>query len=211
MKRWRGYAWALAATLACTLAGLAMIPRFDVVNIAMVYVLAVVLVALRFTRGPAIATSVLCVAAFDIVFVPPRGTFTIDDVQYLLTFVIMLTVGLVIAHLVESVRRQARAQAQLAIAAETERIRSTLLASISHDLRTPLAVMSGASSTLAEAGERLAPAERQALAASVYEQVRDMSEHVAKLLQMTRLDTGAIEVERDWAAMSEVAGSRSTV
>ena len=45
--------------------------------------------------------------------------------------------------------------------AETERLRSTLLASISHDLRTPLAVMSGASSSLAERGERLSPEERQ--------------------------------------------------
>jgi len=207
MKRWIGYAWAGAATLIATLAGFAMSPRFDLVNIAMVYVLAVVLVALFFTRGPATATSVLCVAAFDIVFVPPRGTFTVDDVQYLLTFAIMLTVGLVIAHLVENVRRQAREQAKLAIAAETERIRSTLLASISHDLRTPLAVMAGASSTLAESGERLPPAERQALAASVYNQVRDMSEHVAKLLQMTRLDTGAIEVERDWTAIGELASA----
>ena len=114
-----------------------------------------VIVALRFSRGPAIATSVLCVAAFDFVFVPPRNRFTVDDLQYLLTFAIMLAVALVISRLVESVRRQAAEQASLEIEAETERIRSTLLASISHDLRTPLAVMAGASSSLAESGERL--------------------------------------------------------
>ena len=62
---WTGYAWAAGATGVCTLAGWAMHPRFDLVNIAMVYLLAVVIVALRFSRGPAIATSVLCVAAFD--------------------------------------------------------------------------------------------------------------------------------------------------
>jgi len=128
-------------------------------------------------------------------------------VQYLLTFAIMLAVGLVISHLVESVRRQARAQAALAVEAETERIRSALLASISHDLRTPLAVMSGASSTLAETGERLGADERKALARSVYEQSRDMAERVAKLLQMTRLDTGAIAIERDWISVGEIASS----
>ena len=207
ISHWRGYAWAAAAVLVCTLAGLAMQPRFDVVNITMVYVLGVVVVALRFPRGPAIAASVLGVAAFDFLFVPPRGTFTVEDVQYLLTFAIMLAVALVISRLVENVRRRAAAQASLAVEAETERIRSTLLASISHDLRTPLAVMAGASSSLAEAGERLSATERRALAQSVFEQAREMSEHVAKVLQMTRLETGAIDVQRDWVALSEIVES----
>jgi len=203
----RGYAWALAATAACTLAGLAMRGRFDLVNIAMVYLLAVVIVALRHSRGPAIATTVLSVAVFDVLFVPPQGTFTVDDVQYLLTFAIMLAVGLIIAGLKDSVRRQAEAQAQLGLVAETERIRSALLASISHDLRTPLAVMSGASSALAERGERMSAEERRALAASVFGQAREMSEHVTKVLQMTRLEAGAIELERDWNSLADLAGA----
>jgi len=74
--------------------------RFDLVNIAMVYVLAVVVVALRFPRGPAVVTAVLSVLAFDYEFVPPSGTFTVDDVQYLLTFAIMLAVALVVSRLV---------------------------------------------------------------------------------------------------------------
>ncbi len=206
-RHWAGYAWAVGAAAACTFVGLVMYPRFDLVNVAMVYLLAVVIIALRFSRGPAIAASVLCVAAFDFVFVPPRGTFTVDDIQYLLTFAIMLSVGLIISRLVKSVRRQAAAQAALEIEAETERIRSTLLASISHDLRTPLAVMAGASSSLAESGERLSAAERHALAKSVFDQAQEMSEHVAKVLQMTRLETGAIKVDRDWASLSEIVGA----
>jgi len=202
-----GYGWAVAATAACTLAGLAMRDRFDVVNIAMVYLLAVVVVALRYPHGPAIATSVLSVLAFDYLFVPPHGTFTVDDVQYLLTFAIMLTVAVVISRLVERIRREAAAKADLAVEAETERIRSTLLASISHDLRTPLAVMAGASSSLAESGERLAPDERKALAASVFRQARAMADYVAKILQMTRLDAGAIVPSRDWNALPEIANA----
>lgn len=206
-RDWIGYAWAAGATVACTLVGFEMHSRFDLVNIAMVYVLAVVIIALKFSRGPGIVASVLCVAAFDYFFVPPRGTFTVDDVQYLLTFGIMLAVALIISGLVRSIRRQAAARAALEIEAETERIRSALLASISHDLRTPLAVMAGASSSLAESGERLSPAERHALAKSVFEQAREMSERVNKVLQMTRLETGALKVERDWASLSEIAGS----
>jgi two-component system sensor histidine kinase KdpD len=203
----RGYAWALAATAACTAAGMAMRGRFDLVNIAMVYLLAVVIVSLRYSHGPAIATTVLSVAAFDFLFVPPQGMFTVDDLQYLLTFAIMLAVGLIIVGLKESVRRQTAAQAQLNARAETERIRSTLLASISHDLRTPLAVMSGASSSLAESGERMSADERRALARSVFDQAREMSAHVDKVLQMTRLEAGAIELERDWDSLGEIAGA----
>ena len=79
--RWRGYAWAVAAAGACTLIGLAMQPRFDVVNIAMVYLLAVVIIALRFERGPAVVVSFLCVAAFDFIFLTPRGHLTVDYFQ----------------------------------------------------------------------------------------------------------------------------------
>jgi len=205
--RWIGYAWAVGATVASTLAGFAMRGRFDLVNIAMVYLLAVVLVALHYARGPAILASVLCITALDVLFVPPQGTFTVNDVQYVFTFGIMLTVGLVISYLVADVRRQAREQAALEVSAETERIRSALLASISHDLRTPLAVMSGASSTLAEAGDKLSPQERQALAKSIFEQSRDMAERVTKVLQMTRLEVGAIQIDQDWTSIGEVASS----
>jgi two-component system sensor histidine kinase KdpD len=166
-----------------------------------------VVVALRFTRGAAVAASVLSVAAFDFLFVPPRGTFTVDDVQYLLTFAIILAIALIVSRLVKRIREEAAAQAGLAVEAETERIRSALLASISHDLRTPLAVMAGASSSLAERGERLAPEDRHALAASIWAQAREMSERVGKVLQMTRLETGAMSVARDWASLAEIAGS----
>lgn len=204
---WTAYAWALGATAACTVAGLAMRGRFDLVNIAMVYLLAVVIVALAYSRGPAIVATVLAVATFDWLFVPPQGAFTVEDAQYLLTFAIILAVGLIISRLKRNVRVQARAQAKLEAAAQTERVRSTLLASISHDLRTPLAVMTGASSTLAERGERLSAEEREALARSIYEQAREMSERVAKLLQMTRLEVGGIALERDWASLAEIAAA----
>lgn len=205
-SRW-GYAWAVAAVLVCTAAGLAMQPRFDLVNIAMVYLLAVVVISMRFTRGAAIATAVLAVAVFDILFVPPHGRLTVDDAQYLLTFAIMIAVALVITGLARRAREEAQAQARLGAEAELERIRSMLLASISHDLRTPLAVMTGASSTLAEKGDRLPPHERQALAQSVFQQASELSDHVAKVLEMTRLETGALQLDRDWASISEIAGS----
>lgn len=193
--------------MACTAVGLLTAGHLSLVNIAMIYLLAVVVIALKFTRGAAVLTTVLSIGAFDYLFVPPQGTFTVDDAQYLLTFAIMLAVGLVISGLVDDVRRNAAEQASLAAAAETERIRNTLLASISHDLRTPLAVMTGASSTLAERGEHMSAQARHELARSVFEQSRDLTGQVSKVLQMTRLENGAIEVAAEWSSLAEIAGS----
>jgi two-component system sensor histidine kinase KdpD len=333
-----------------------MSPAFELVNIAMVYLLAVSLVAARFGRGPAITTSILAVASFDFFLVPPQLTFAVSDVQYLLTFAIMLVVALIISNLTVSVRLQANVaghrerrtallyamsrelaatrgqenmaraavrhvsevfdsqvvillpdangklsypkaapmasslrgadlgvaqwvqdhgepaglgtdtlpatealylplkgtqailgvlgvlpanprrvllpeqfhlletfSAQIALAleraqlaeraerasidAETEGVRNALLASISHDLRTPLAVIAGASSSLAERSEKLSPEERKALAGSIYEQSKEMNQLVANVLEMTRLEAGGIAPALEWHALGEIVGS----
>ena len=205
--QWSAYAWAAAGPALATLAGLLTRSWLDLVNVALVYVVAVVVVSLRAEWKAAVAASLLSVATFDYLFVPPYGTFTVDDPQHLLTFALLGAVGLVVARLARLGRRQAEEQARLAVEAETERIRGTLLASISHDLRTPLAVICGAASSLAEQGESLAPAERQALVRSIYGESVEMSERIAKILQMTRLEGGEIELHRDWASIPEIAAS----
>ena len=83
-------------------------PIFDLANIVMVFLLAVLVVAMRFGRGPAVFAAFLNVAVFDYCFVPPKLSFAVGDVQYLLTFVVMLVVGLVTGQLTAGLRYQAR-------------------------------------------------------------------------------------------------------
>jgi two-component system sensor histidine kinase KdpD len=107
VKRLR-YAWAGLACLAVTVGSVPLAQRFDRSNIVAIFILTVVLVAVRFGRGPAAMAAVLSVCAFDFFFVPPRLSFAVSDVQYLLTFGIMLAVGLITGQLTAGLRFQAR-------------------------------------------------------------------------------------------------------
>lgn len=93
------------------------------------------------------------------------------------------------------------------LSAESERLRNTLLASISHDLRTPLAVMAGAASTLAERGAALDEATRAALAHSIESKAREMSELVSNVLDLVRLEAGPVGLRRDWQTLDDLVGA----
>src|SRR5579863_1211535 len=106
-KRLR-YVWAALACGAVTLLSIPLADRFDRSNIVAIFILTVVLVAVRFGRGAAAIAAVLSVCSFDFFFVPPRFSFAVSDVQYLLTFGIMLAVGLITGQLTAGLRFQAR-------------------------------------------------------------------------------------------------------
>jgi len=102
------YLWAACACIAVTAVSMPLAAHFDRSNIVAVFILVVVLVGVRLGRGPAALSAVLNVAAFDFFFVPPRFSFAVSDVQYLLTFFIMLAVGLIAGQLTAGLRFQAR-------------------------------------------------------------------------------------------------------
>jgi two-component system sensor histidine kinase KdpD len=93
------------------------------------------------------------------------------------------------------------------VAAERESLRNTLLASISHDLRTPLAAMAGAASTLVARGAALDDAKRTELAQSIESKARDMSELVSKVLDLMRFDSGELVLRRDWESLEDLVSS----
>ncbi len=82
--------------------------------------------------------------------------------------------------------------------AETERIRSAMLSSLSHDLRTPLASILGAVTSLRQFGDQLPPADQADLLSAIEDETRRLSRFVANLLDMTKLEAGALEARRDW-------------
>ncbi|WP_408058486.1 DUF4118 domain-containing protein [Undibacterium curvum] len=102
------YLWTIVICLAATLLSAGLTQVFDLANVVMLYLLAVVFVAIQFRRGASILASFLSVASFDYFFVPPRFSFSVSDSQYLFTFVIMLAVSLTISKLMTNLRFQAQ-------------------------------------------------------------------------------------------------------
>jgi two-component system sensor histidine kinase KdpD len=328
-------------------------------NIAMIFLAGVAFVATHLGRTPAIATAVVSVLVFDFCFVPPYFTFAVSDTEYLVTFAVMLGIGLVISSLAARQRSQLHAsqqqerrtgqlfrmtqqlselsgseflirtagkqlaeifsgdvlvftfgrdgalelrfgeataaarepinrdvaqwvaengrvagagsdtlpgatalfvpmigsrrtvgaigirardadqfldpeqqrlletcaslvalalerdesvlEAQQAqVSAETEMLRSSLLSAVSHDIRTPLAGIAGASSTLARAGDALDAATRADLLRTIHDESERLARLVDNLLQMTRLSSGKVTIDLQWHPIDEVIGSTLT-
>ena len=318
-----GYAQAVVVVAAATGLSWLMFPFAHVANLIMTYLLGIVVIATRYGRGPSVVASAASVAAFDFFFVLPYLTFVVAETQYLLTFAVMLVVGLVISGLTVRIRRQAEAarqreertaalyamsgelartsaaedlvgiaarhigdvfgaevavlfpdaegkvtappesagevrlplpghrgplglvsvrprqrdafrtpeplrqletfvnqtalaleRARLAgeaqearVRAETERLRSALLTSVSHDLRTPLAAITGAATTMLDSGAPLDPRVQRELLESIRDEAERLNRLVQNLLQMTRLESGALQLHRDWHPLEEVVGA----
>jgi two-component system, OmpR family, sensor histidine kinase KdpD len=93
------------------------------------------------------------------------------------------------------------------VRAEAERLRNSLLSSVSHDLRTPLTAISGAVNTVLENGQRLDDETRHDLLDSAREEAERLSRLVGNLLEMTRIESGALQPKAEWHALEEVVGA----
>ena len=101
----------------------------------------------------------------------------------------------------------ARGLAEARVLAETERMRAALLTSISHDLRTPLASILGTASSLRSYADRYSASDRDELLATLESEAERLNRFVGNLLDMTRLEAGAIEAKRDLVDIAEIVGT----
>lgn len=104
---WQRYGLTLAICAAPVLLAWPLYGRIDAANLVMLFLLAVVAVAATQGRREAVLAAFLSVALFDFLFVPPRFSFAVNDVQYVLTFAVMLLVALIIGTLTAMLRARA--------------------------------------------------------------------------------------------------------
>jgi two-component system sensor histidine kinase KdpD len=203
---WLSFALVIAIVASCTLLNWFLVQWFSLTDLAMVYLLGGVIAAAYLPVRASVATAVLSFLCFDFFFVPPAFTLHIADNQHLLTGLVLLAVGLITSALADELRRQTRTATEAAIIAREEQLRSSLLASISHDLRTPLAVMAGSASTLRDNRDRLNTQEQDELLQTIFETARTMSVEVSDVLDMTRLSAGPVKLNLQWYPLEELIG-----
>lgn len=193
-----GYLVSFGVVAIATAIAWAALGQTQLADAVMVYLLGTLLVSLRFGYGPSVLAAVLSVACFNFFFIPPYYTLAVADLRHVVTFVVMLTVALVITTLQ---KRALAAQRRI----EAEQLRNALLSSVSHDLRTPLAVVTGAASTLLEAD--ITDDDRKALTGSILSEADRLNRLVQNLLDMTRVESGKLEPKKQWLPIEEVVGS----
>jgi len=169
-------------------------------NLVMFYLLAVVIAAIRWGQGPAIMTSILSVLSFDFFLVPPYLTLNVTDIQYIFTFIAFLIVGVVVSTLASKTREQV-------IQRQTEKLQTALLNSISHDLRTPLSSITGSLTALLDGSSGLDDKTRRELLETACEESDCLNRLVGNLLDMTRMEAGALKVSRKPCELRDVLGT----
>jgi len=168
---WTGYAAAITLVAGATLLCSLVQSFFSPTNMVMFYLLAVVLAAVRLGLQPAVLTAFLGVLSFDFFFVPPVFTLVVADTEYLLTFIVFLTVGLVISTQVARSRERAESlrlrevqtaslyylSRDLAGAADLVAVTGAVLRNIRESLKAEIVVFlaDGEQLTIISASERL--------------------------------------------------------
>lgn len=355
-SNFREWLLSISSVAVCTMISYLLFTYITLVDITMVYILGIVIVSSYAGKWPSLFATLLSVAAFDLFFVPPFYSFTVHDVRYFFTFLVMFIVAFVISRMTLRIREQAgsarlrekrtaalysmsrelvrepgismicaatvrhisevfqsrvvvlmpnelgkltsevtgpgtfaldknefsvaqwafdhRQKAgvgtdtlpgaealylplltssravgvlgilrihsgepldhdqihvmesfanQIAMAidrallaeeaskallkAETETLRNTLLSSVSHDLRTPLAAVTGAATTLMEKESKLDQSARQELIKTIIEEAEHLNHIIRNVLNMTRLESGAMSLKKEWQSFEEIVGA----
>jgi two-component system sensor histidine kinase KdpD len=188
----------LGAVAVVTGAIFALEPVAPVLSLGVLYLFAVLPVAALWGLPYAVAVSVVSMLAFNFLFLPPTHTFRLADSENWVALAVYLVTAISVSELAARARRRADEAERLARdVRETETLRrsdavkTAVLRSVSHDLRSPITAIMTASDVLEGAGESLFPEERSELHSSIRLQIRRLDRSVANLLDLSRLEAGA--------------------
>lgn len=201
-RRSFGYFTATLGVAGATVAAWSVRAHIKADYASLLYLLVIVACATTTGRGPAVLAAVLSFLGWNFFFIEPIGTFTVHDPKEWFALVVFLIIGVLCAVLGE----RARVAGQVEALRETGKLKSALLSSVSHDLRTPLASIKAAVTGLLQ-NEAPAPASQRELLLSINDATDVLNNIVGDLLDLSRIEAGAWEPGREPNDLSEVIGT----
>jgi K+-sensing histidine kinase KdpD len=211
VKNSRGleYLFSLGILAICSVVSVGLRNHLAIENFVIIYMFGVMAVSLLCSRGPALVNAVLAVVSFHYFCIPPFDSFRVADPNSAVTLAGMLAVALVTTTLTVNIRRQAAVREKAEMEVQKERTRNSLLSAVSHDLKTPLASIYGAATSLLEEEGRLTAPQRHDLAQSISSESERLNRLLTNLLEMTRLDSGR-KLSSNWHPLEEILGAALT-
>jgi two-component system sensor histidine kinase KdpD len=199
---WRQYSAALATVFAVSLINFWVQGWTGYQALALVYLLAVVLLALALGRGAILFAATLSAIVWAFFFVPPRYSFHVAAIYDKIMVATYFVVALVVGQLTSRLRTQHEIEVKAKLALESERLGRTLLNSVSHEFRTPISAIIGATSNLRAEGD-LSPSQDRFIGEIESAGAR-LNRVVQSLLSAARLQAGQLQPRLDWCEARDV-------
>ncbi|HXD00499.1 MAG TPA: ATP-binding protein [Verrucomicrobiae bacterium] len=196
------YALVFFSFVAASLLNLSLVDLIGYQAVALIYLLAVVVLALFLSRGPVIVGTALNALGWCYAFAPPRYSFHISSFYDKMMVVTYFAVALTISQLTTRLRAHREAVARTKLVAESERLGRTLLNSVSHELRTPIAAITSAAGEL-RASNALTPLQKK-LTTEIETASTRLNRVVQSLLSAARLNSGQLRPKLDWCDIPEL-------
>lgn len=172
--------------------------------VALVLLLTVSIVAMLFDILPVLCAAILSALIWNFFFIPPIFTFHISNTEDLLMFLMYFVIALVNAALTFKIREQEKKARDKEKKENTIKLYNTLLNSLSHELRTPIATIIGAVDTLSENKNNLSPNSENELLSQIQTAGLRLNQEVENLLNMSRLESGMLKLHLDWCDVNEL-------
>lgn len=172
--------------------------------VALILLVTVSLIAITFDILPVLMAAIMSALIWNFFFIPPRFTFHVGSTDDLILFVMYFIIALVnavLTHKIRQIQKEARRKEEKA---STIKLYNTLLNSLSHELRTPIATIIGATDTLLANNVQLKPEDRGELLGEISKASFRLNQQVENLLNMSRLEAGFIQPKMDWCDINEV-------
>jgi two-component system, OmpR family, sensor histidine kinase KdpD len=182
--------------------GLSAVLHYRVV--ALILLVTVSFIAMFYSIAPVMVSAILSALIWNFFFIPPKYTLHIENAEDALMFLMYFIIALVNAVLTNKIRQIEKVTQKRETKENTLKLYNTLLNSLSHELRTPIATIIGATDNLQMQDEKLSKANKKELIDEISKASLRLNRQVENLLNMSRLESGFIQPKKDWCDISEL-------